>query len=156
MTSALQLQAACRDVPGFLGVFAADRLPEKIGRLHKESLIVNYDDAGEPGSHWCAIIFTRGGAARWFDSFGAPPDGEDTILNRKTTFRDYLARHARGWTYNTLDLQCLAENTCGEWSATAVRIGALPQEDPRAWRRLLDQPRCRADKRVIELVGIRG
>jgi len=84
MTSALQLSAALRGVPGFLGVFSSDTLPTAF--LPGQSLVANYDPAHKPGSHWVAMKRAPSGEGQWFDSFGPPPDAENNILHDRTSF----------------------------------------------------------------------
>ena len=56
------------DEPQFLGVFSHDQLPD--GDLKKgDSLIINYNNHNEPGSHWVCIY----GPNEFYDSFGIVP-----------------------------------------------------------------------------------
>ena len=71
----------------FLGVFPSDRLPDPqdVATSTYAVLIVNYDPADLPGSHWCAILINHR-AVSWFDSYGLPPDAPDLLLGHKTHF----------------------------------------------------------------------
>jgi len=137
-TSQVQLNAANKHVPGFLGAFAADELPDDpIGMGGQNaSLIVNYSDADSPsgGTHWVAMRFKPGVNALYFDSYGKHPDNFDNRLNTRTGFAAYLKKHSAtgGYSYNSIDLQCYGgpnggSDVCGEWSSAFVRIGELPK-----------------------------
>ena len=157
MTDANQLLEVCKNIPSFLGVFAADELPDRVPP--GASFIVNYDEHDMDGTHWCAARFPQNGPAEWFDSYGLPPDREDIILRRRTSFRQYLARHGGNWgfTWNKFDFQALRANTCGEWAALFVHIGGLP-DDPsvrKKWVPFMRPNVHERDRLVREVVGIR-
>ena len=125
MTSATQLKEAAQGAPGFLGVFSSDNLPDRFEP--GESLIANYDAKDRPGSHWIAMKRAPDGSGLYFDSFGLPPDAEDSILRDNTTFGQWLRSHSNGEIHwNRFDFQSLADNTCGQWATTFVKIGVLP------------------------------
>lgn len=164
MTSSAQLRSVCAATPGFLGIFSADTMPDidkDMKAITAPSFIVNYDDSDEPGSHWVAMRFPRGAPAEYFDSFGQPPDKEDFVLHRRTKFRQYLQKHSRmrgHFRYNDVDMQCLRENTCGEWSALFIILGGLPK-DPRVsrkWKPLMPKNLgCAGDIDVRKVIGVR-
>ena len=54
----------------FVGVFAADHLPEK---EYPGGYIVNTDTSDKPGQHWVAFYATKPGKLEGFDSFGRNP-----------------------------------------------------------------------------------
>ena len=88
MSTTTQLEAwAAKHVPRFLGVFAADTLPDPsvVAHAAPTSLVVNYDPHELPGSHWVACRISRR-VAEWFDSFGLAPDADDLILGHATYF----------------------------------------------------------------------
>ena len=125
MTSATQLKEAAQGAPGFLGVFSSDNLPTRFEP--GESLIANYDAKDRPGSHWIAMKRVPDGSGLYFDSFGLAPDAEDNILHDRTTFGKWLQAHSTGpIRWNRFDFQSLADNTCGQWATTFVKIGVLP------------------------------
>jgi hypothetical protein len=127
MTSGTELNDFLGGFPGYQGVFAADELPSII--KSGDSLIVNYDNADEPGSHWCAMRFPFDRPAEWFDSFGKRPDGDDRVLHRSTKFLEYLEKHSQSnsgnkvW-WNRTDYQSKKEDTCGIWAGLFI-IGGL-------------------------------
>ena len=45
------------NIPGFLGTFAYDEVPELPKRLRNFSIVGNVDPSSKPGSHWIAIVF---------------------------------------------------------------------------------------------------
>ncbi len=76
-----------------LGVFASDRLPEKVPRPF--CLVVNTDSSDKPGAHWVAIFAGLEGTLDYFDSYGMRPlvpsidewiskVGGETNVNRRT------------------------------------------------------------------------
>ena len=113
----------------FIGVFPSDHLPDPrdVAASAPGALIVNYDPADLPGSHWCSVLVTRR-AVWWFDSYGLPPDAPDLLLGHTTHFRRWLARvcaHLRlpAYDWNTADLQSLGETTCGHWASWFIKHG---------------------------------
>lgn len=157
MTSSSELAAVLRGVKGFRGVFASDTLPYTLRR--GESVVVNFDPADRPGSHWVAMLHAKDGSGLYFDSFGQEPDAEDGILGDRTHFRAWLGLHtSKPLRWNHTDLQSLYSNTCGEWAATFVLIGALPQDRAAAkyWRPLQRGSAFARDARIKQLLGLRG
>ena len=131
MSTTTQLEAwAAIHVPQFLGVFAADKLPNpgEAALAAPTSLVVNYDPHGLPGSHWVACQISRH-SVEWFDSFGLPPDADDIILGHQTMFREFLAKVCHmlgllGYGWNTADLQALSAATCGHYALWFAKHGA--------------------------------
>ena len=67
------------------------------------------------------------GSGLYFDSFGLAPDAEDNILHDRTRFGQWLRSHSTGpIRWNEFDFQSLADNTCGQWATTFIKIGVLP------------------------------
>ena len=130
MSTTTQLEAwAAKNIPHFLGVFAADSLPHPadVARAAPTSLVVNYDPHEMPGSHWvaCRISSTE---VTWFDSFGLAPDADDLILGHQTQFHDWLEKVCHrlgigGYSWNTADLQALSSRTCGHYAVWFARNG---------------------------------
>ena len=86
----------------FIGVFAADQLPE---RKKKGLYIVNLDKIENDGSHWVAMNIGSGKKKSfYFDSYGMPPPFEH--------FRRFLRR---GFRWNKKQLQHPLSTTCGQW-----------------------------------------
>jgi len=145
-------------IPGWLEVYASDELPDLalaadragLSRAPPQTgfcLISNMSPARDNGSHWTAFSHLRapGQAARYFDSYGAPPDGDDAILHVRTAFRDFLRKNSTTGTYNwnRFDLQASRDvtnpDTCGEWSLFFLSTGGvLPVRSGRG--RALRQP----------------
>ena len=142
MTSTQQLDNYRKNIPGFLGTFAADELPSASSikpRPGGSSLIVNYSPINDPkgGTHWVAFLRLKDANSKkpfYFDSYGVSPDNDDLILNLNTDFRTFLkncnaSRLMDGFPYewNKYDLQAYRDvlngSTCGEWSCWAVRNG---------------------------------
>ena len=102
---------------GFIGVFAADRLPKSDSIKIPMTCIINYDLAKMPGSHWVAASVQSSGVW-WFDSYGLGPDAPDLLLGHRTSFRVWLScickRHGfKTYKFNSVDLQSPGEKTCG-------------------------------------------
>ena len=125
-TSGEQLNNKLKNVPGFIGVYSSDNLPNPA--LFNYSFIVNYDGEDKPGSHWVGFKSTNG-KLKYFDSFGNPPDEDDLILHDKTHFKNWLYERDRKYEFNQFDYQSLNQNTCGEWSAMFIKS---PQQLNRA------------------------
>lgn len=156
-TTQQQLNEANKNVPGFLGAFAADQLPKNPQRPF--SLIVNYSKADSPsgGTHWVAMKFPAYSNALYFDSYGKMPDNFDNLLSTDTHFGEYLAKHSYTgyFDYNHIDLQCYGpSDVCGEWSSMFVRIGVIPKRghNGNEWDKLLAK-RTTRDRTGYELFG---
>ena len=134
MSSGNQISTWARknQVQGFLGVFASDELPASVPSK-PWSLVCNYQNHASPGDHWTAT-FGAGGRSYWFSSFGLPPDGADSILGDKTSFRQWLnSVSPKGWTYNKEPLQSLTGDTCGNWSVYACKVRGGPRQRPKEY-----------------------
>ena len=112
---------------GFIGVFAADRLPKSDSIKIPMTCIINYDLAKMPGSHWVAVSVQPSGVW-WFDSYGLGPDAPDLLLGHRTRFRVWLSRICERlglntYKFNSADLQSPGETTCGHWSAYFAKNG---------------------------------
>lgn len=89
---ALQADSITRTV--FVGVFAADTLPNK---EYPGAYVCNTDPASLPGQHWIAFFLPRPGIVQSFDSFGKNPGeysnyikswlGKDELVYSKKTFQ---------------------------------------------------------------------
>jgi len=87
-------------VRAFDCVYNIDNLPQHPGL---KLLVANTDTSDGPGQHWIAISIDKHGNGQFFDSFGQPPTG---------TFRHYLNKHCRTWTYNKIQLQSAPSELC--------------------------------------------
>ena len=161
MTTDSQLRNRMRDVPGFVGVFQADRLPEIFEP--GQTLIANCDNAGMPGSHWIAMARRHDGQPIFFCAYGLGPDKQDPFLPiaHKTYFRNYLARFGK-ISYNNDDFEGLRADTCGEWAC--LFILCLHQLVPSRWTidaietvhpNVKNMTTTERDAAVVDLVGIR-
>jgi len=92
----------------FQGVYPSDRLPTKI-QCYPAAFVANVDPQGQPGSHWCAFYFDKGGNGEFFDSYGRKP--QDLCMN----FKHFLENICKEWMYNTRELQSLDSNVCGHY-----------------------------------------
>lgn len=141
----------------FKGVFASNQLPSfSLADLATGfCLIANYDPAFKPGSHWVGIRVEKSrvgepashsnattrrerssiGTRRvsYFDSYGQKPDEDDSVVNDKTRFQDYikLIPH-NSFSYNEYDLQSVGTDVCGLY-AVYFCLNDLPIFNPDAW-----------------------
>jgi hypothetical protein len=152
MTSTDELEAKCKHIAGFAGVFADDELDQLLSKMKASNInsqqtlqrlkrptppqpfsaIVNYSPINDPrgGTHWVAFGNMLGtGPAQYFDSFGFSPDHDDVILSVGTKFRDFLRKVSATGTIdsNPYDLQAMESDTCGEWACYYVFAGSLPR-----------------------------
>jgi hypothetical protein len=93
-------------IKNFRGVFARDLLPETKGS-HPHSIVMNYDNHAQSGTHWVCIYVDDRGFAHYFDSYGLPPLVKE--------FVDYLENNSSRWLWNKITLQCKDCVTCGEY-----------------------------------------
>lgn len=72
MLSSAVLEEGRKNVPGFIGVFALDELPQFIGPKPQLpfSFIVNTQQRDLPGQHWLAVSCENYGIALIFDPLG--------------------------------------------------------------------------------------
>ena len=91
----------------FLGVFAADKLPSVID-AKPAGLVVNTDNASDPGEHWVAMYFPADGPAEFFDSYGS----ESEAYNQ---FAHYLSSNAPSVVRSYKCLQNPLTSACGQY-----------------------------------------
>lgn len=126
----------------FLGCFYADELPRNPPL--NSSLISNYSNRGEEGTHWIAmgnLNDNRGCQAWYFDSYGHMPDKLDNILNRKTYFLDYIKRHSNNNRFrnNKENLQSDNSDVCGQYATYAIINNCCPyMKNPDPWEIFLN------------------
>ena len=96
----IQLENMCKGIPGFMGVFAKNMIPD-FGHRKSGCAIVNLNDLGQAGSHWVAF-WRSGDKSYYFDSFGAPPPEDVIKVLRPNTI-----------VYNTAPIQDITSNACG-------------------------------------------
>lgn len=166
-TTDVQLEQRLKGVPGFLGVYANDELPNPKEIPRDSCFIANYSAREEAGTHWVAFLHINAGSRppEFFDSYGFPPGGENSLLNTRAPFQRFMESAAKGgkFYYNHVNLQCADSDVCGEYCAQAILTQELP-EDPKTgkirpeWRRLINltgQTCKTADERVKKQVGVR-
>lgn len=105
MLSTKQLLRLACDLPGFLGVYALDRLPVRIP--YPTCFIVNTDREAYPGQHWLAVYLDEGRRGEVFDSL-ARYDHLPTVLQR------WMNLKSRWWTFNRrFAVQPWSSTLCG-------------------------------------------
>jgi len=114
----------------FLGCFCSDDLPHHLPP--NANLIANYSekDDADNGTHWVAMInlnSDNGKPSLYFDSYGGEADFEDIVLNKKTFFRDYMAKHSRGnYAHNNINIQSRDGNACGHYAVHSIMTQSIP------------------------------
>ncbi len=105
---------------GGFGVFPSDKLPAQINGPC--ALIVNFDPATMPGSHWVAIFINCQGVAEYFDSYGQPP----TVTSIQTFLKGF--HRCR---FNKKRLQGPFSSVCGHYCIyfAIQRWKNVPMED---------------------------
>lgn len=66
--------------------------------------ILNTDESGGPGEHWCSVYFYDG-VCDFFDSFGFPP----SVYKLQGIFEGYVGKIC----FNSHQVQPLTSKTCG-------------------------------------------
>ena len=103
---ALYAEPTCRDK--FKGVYASDRLPQRI-KDYPCCYIANVDRSGQKGSHWCAFFFDQEENGQFFDSYGNPPEFYTSRFNT------FLNRNCTKWDFNTIRVQSDFTTVCGQY-----------------------------------------
>ena len=152
-TSQIAAWAIKNKVPGWLGVFSADRLPTTVP-LKPWALVVNYQGHTEPGDHWVGA-FGMSNRAYWFSSYGLPPDHPtDELLGDTTYFKAWLNKIAsKGWKSNHIGVQSFSSesDSCGQYSVYACKVRGGPLETPGAWS-WISTNKLLNDRRVKQIV----
>lgn len=107
-TSNIDLIYALSKTPCFSGVFASDRLPQRVTRF-PTAIVMNFDQQRKKGSHWVAVFIDGARVGYYFDSYGLPP-----FL---PSVRRFLTSHCKKWSYGKRQLQSLDSNVCGQYSS---------------------------------------
>ena len=89
----------------FIGVFAADRLPNRLPPRRPLLLVCNTDPHDRPGEHWVAL-YLRIHQGEYFDSYEREPP---------LIFRRYLDKHYSRWIMNDKKLQSVLTRFCGHY-----------------------------------------
>jgi len=118
MEKALLVDKMCKDI--FVGVFAADKLPDK---EYPGIYIANTDVASQPGQHWVAFYCEKPDTTEVFDSYGYNPAVYSLFL--KTWIGDdYIVQ-------NSCRLQGPDSTVCGQYCIfyTLLRCHGYRYED---------------------------
>jgi len=115
----VQLDKILDDVPGYLGCYMRDGIPQDLSV--RSGYILNLDTSEGEGTHWTAIMHVRPTMTSpyhvcYYDSFGFPPPEELT-----DTYGDIL--------YNTHNHQPYDSATCG-WYCAYVLDRCLRKRKP--------------------------
>lgn len=157
----MQIDRALADVPTYKGTYSSNTLPTgPNGRASFKrpfQIISNTAPSYKPGQHWVMLSVPLFGPAEFFSSYGLPPDASDGILKDVTHFRHWLkSNSATGqYVWNKMSLECLEDDTCGEYCVYAVRHG-LPESNRGAWEPILSKQTCQArDLAVRQITKVR-
>ena len=100
-------------VPGFLGAFAYDELPEKPdGATMMFSLIINVDPSNLPGSHWIALVY-KNSCFFFIDSYGRLFKDNTFPSGFSAKIKNYIGNSC--YKTNTKMYQQFTSNTCGQY-----------------------------------------
>ena len=88
----------------FKGVYSRDTLPPKHEIIEDEFYIINYDNEGEPGSHWVSVHLSPNANNEYFDSYGWIP-----LFDSFTNFMHNCYEH------NKQQLQHPLSAVCGQY-----------------------------------------
>lgn len=113
----------------FIGCYPKDKLKNiKINKKKSMSCIINLDDSGGPGSHWCACYYKpKLSYSFYFDSFGLKPP-KDVIK--------FLKRFNKPIYYNDVNIQSLDSVRCGSYTIDVIEFldkGYSPEQILRSY-----------------------
>ncbi|XP_036150790.1 uncharacterized protein LOC118648558, partial [Monomorium pharaonis] len=104
--NSLEILRALRQLNAkYVGVYPADRLPRVWTR--STAIVANTDNHNQPGEHWVAFYVDERGTGTYFDSYGLPPLDSRFLLR--------LRRNSAKYRWNTVPLQGLLSQTCGQY-----------------------------------------
>ena len=92
----------------FGGVYASDRLPEKVD-MYPKAYVANVDKSNKPGSHWIAFCFDSPSHVEFFDSLGQSPEPFPF------SFVSFLSNNCSKWSSNERILQSPFSSVCGHF-----------------------------------------
>ena len=112
-----EIRKALELVPGFLGVFPINKIPQNVPSHCVLSFVANLQPDNLPGNHWVAVRKTVNGRGYYFDSFGRLPPRE---------IQHWFMKNCSNWTYNKLIVQKLDDSSaCGYMCITFVKSNKL-------------------------------
>ena len=99
MTSNLELDQYMQKHKGFNNTASIDTIKKL---KNNEFQIINYEKAGQGGSHWVCLI-NKGNKNYYFDSYGLPPQNE-------------IMKATKGLImHNTFQIQKTGSDVCGQY-----------------------------------------
>ena len=107
----IQIDKKLDIVEEFLGAFPYDQIPPKPDS-EMFSLIINIDPSTLPGDHWTVLLY-KGNRFYFFESYGR--DFKDATFPKlfSAKIKEYISNSR--YKYNTMWLQPLTTNTCGDF-----------------------------------------
>lgn len=99
----------------YMGCFPSNTLPKC--QRYPCAMVVNFDEVGEPGTHWVALFIPNEHRVKYFDSFG------DTAI---PNIQEYLKKH--GFllvTRQIADVQKIGSSVCGYYAIFFIYMSAL-------------------------------
>lgn len=111
----VQIESILRNDPFckkyFIGVFARDRLPQYVMQ-RPAVLVLNFDRATEPGSHWCVIALDKDSyhSIYYFESYGLCPIFPE--------LRVFFNRNGKRLCTSRIRLQADNSLVCGTYACT--------------------------------------
>lgn len=91
--------------PYFLGCFPADCIPKSTAN-YPHCMVINFDESGQPGSHWVAAYVQSPHQVEYFDSLALPPNA---------SIAKFLAGFSKR-TMNPTPLQSSRSSVCGRYA----------------------------------------
>ena len=111
----LEIDAVLRNIPGFLGAFPYNELPQR--PREDFSVVINTDSDKEPGAHWIALI-RKSSRFYVFDSYGREINDDLFTVKFKTKVSSYIEGD---YTWNTDWFQQLTSNACGYYCVYFIK-----------------------------------
>lgn len=99
------LKDICPEI--FLGVYAADALPNKLPKRRPLLLVVNTDTSDQPGQHWVSMFIDKQDKGEYFDPVGMQP---------LPIFDKFLTKFCSTYVYNNSQLQSSISYVCGHYA----------------------------------------
>lgn len=100
----------------YMGTFPSNSIPYI--KKFPAAMIVNFDEADQPGSHWVALYAPNRFECLYFDSFGRPKETVDGISKYLHNSFLFVERQRVG-------IQDIASDVCGHYAIYFIYMTAL-------------------------------
>jgi hypothetical protein len=128
----------------FIGVFPADKLPNKIqiGQFY----ILNTAPARKPGQHWVTVYHTNRSTIEVFDSYGI------SLEKYNKQWETFFFLFAENIVQNTRIIQNLMTNVCGEHALTYIHLRLKGVSFGNIVNKFYTDDTCANDEKVVNYV----